>query len=1166
MSRIKSCLTSRYAAFALALLTAVPALADDTEIFRSQAETSGAHPNVLFVMDTSGSMATLVTSPRPPYDPNHDYSNVGSCNSSNLYYVAAAAVPSTPPKCGGSSPATSVGMSTNNCAALAAAFAAGAGYYQDVAAQFRGTSPNKRWNTLANGNSGAVECKTDDGVHGQYSNSPDTVKYIQENNSNPWTATTGSAWGQSGGGTAPYNTSTSYVFYAANWLNWANMPASAYEQTRIDIIKQVATDLSGSLNNVNIGLMRYNPDVSGNAEGGSVIQAIGDISTNRAGFQSAVSGLSANGHTPLTETLYEAQQYLAGRAVDYGNGQIKSVAASRTGGSSTSNTYQTPIQYQCQKNYVVYLTDGLPTTDTSANTKVSNLPGFTYRTGSSCGTPPGSTSDGGQCMDDLAAHMNTKDLSPLPGLQTAQTYMIGFGNDPDLATTGTPYLNAVADAGGTGAAHTAEDADSLTATLQQIFSDIQETSASFITPAVSVNAFNRTQTQGDLYFSVFKASLGLHWPGNLKKYRLIAGNPDRIVDSNNVSAVDTNGFFANGTTSFWSAAADGSDVTRGGALENIPQPASRNIYTNITSNRLLTDAGNALLTTNGNLTDAVLNTGGTNPTRDTVIDYTRGYDVNDANGDGSRTDPGPQIMGDPLHGKPALVTYGGTTGSPDVNDTVVFVPTNDGMLHAIAAKNGSGGGRELWSFVPQQLLYRLVDLYQNADTATRSYGLDGDVQVLKYDVNQDGVVDASAGDFVWLFFGMRMGHDSTGNSYYFALDVTDRNSPKMLWVDGSTQLPGLGQTWSTPTIARVNVGPNGAANTNAQKLVLIFGGGYDMAAESPTNRTESSGNRVFMVDAETGALLWSAGPSGADLNLVKMTNAIPSAITVIDTDGDRFADRMYAADLGGRIWRFDIFNGNTASTLVTGGAIAQLGAGSVSPAVAQVDNRRFYSSPDVTPVQTRGASPFFNIAIGSGYRGHPLDSTTTDRFYSVRDKQPYAHLTQANYNAIVPILDGNLVDITANPAGTAVPASQPGWKLSMTRNGAGEKVLAESTTVNNVILFTSFQPQSAAAGDPCFPANINRAYAVSLYTGKPSLDFNDDGVVDVNDLSITLGQTGIVGGVNVSFLNDGTHVDPNDPNSPLNPAKTACQFGSQLLKCPQVGNTVRTFWRRRDAQ
>ncbi len=58
----------------------------------------------------------------------------------------------------------------------------------------------------------------------------------------------------------------------------------------------------------------------------------------------------------------------------------------------------------------------------------------------------------------------------------------------------------------------------------------------------------------------------------------------------------------------------------------------------------------------------------------------------------------------------------------------------------------------------------------------------------------------------------------------------------------------------------------------------------------------------------TGSLIWRAGPSrtrGADADVVEMKNAIPGDVRVFDLSGDGFADRMYAADLGGRVWRFD---------------------------------------------------------------------------------------------------------------------------------------------------------------------------------------------------------------------------------------------------------------------
>ena len=62
-----------------------------------------------------------------------------------------------------------------------------------------------------------------------------------------------------------------------------------------------------------------------------------------------------------------------------------------------------------------------------------------------------------------------------------------------------------------------------------------------------------------------------------------------------------------------------------------------------------------------------------------------------------------------------------------------------------------------------------------------------------------------------------------------------------------------------------------------------------------------------------------------------MTNSIPGDVRAVDLTGDGFADRMYAADIGGRVWRFDIRNGQDASNLVKGGVFASLGVGDAPP-------------------------------------------------------------------------------------------------------------------------------------------------------------------------------------------------------------------------------------------
>jgi len=1129
----------------LTAFVAMPVLADDSEIYQSQASATGARPNVLFIIDTSGSMNTDVDLTPAPYNPTTTYASTG-CDSNEIYYGTDA---DNPPTCTSSNhfPKTSF-----KCDAATAALitAGGSGYWPGLgnsaakSAQYRysNSTNDSRWRSIRAGNTDPIECQADDGVHGE--STGNSKKWIgQQSDGGPWISANLNRWN---------SISNAYFFYTANYLNYLAGPGTA-TSTRLEIVRDVAINLASSLSNVNLGLMRY----STTAQGGYVLQPVQDIATGRTNIIKTLQDFQkgdGEGNTPLSETFYEASLYLQGKKWDYGS--VSKPATSISSSMVNGDTYKSPIEYSCQKNYVVYLTDGAPTGDIDANSKIATMIGKTCANQVEPFHDGGWVTGSGICMDELAGWMaddKNTDLKPgIAGNQNALTYMIGFGNS--LASS-LPYLNAIAAAGGTNKAYTAGDVPTLTAALQTIFSGLQEDSATFVTPSISVNAFNRAQTDTDLFFSLFKVGKRQHWDGNLKKYKLLNS---KIVDKNDVDAVDADGFFSDSSWSLWSPTKDGSDVTAGGAVANLKAPDDRKLYTSIAGNDL-TATGNAI--TVANMTDSRVGAGSSTTACGAAcqeaVAWARGFDVDDINGDNSTTDQR-KFMGDPMHGRPAVVTYGQTSGVPAESDSVVYMPTNDGFLHAIRGPTASSG-EELWAYAPPELLNRLSKLRAKT-AAAHSYGLDGDVRVLKMDKNQNGVIDS--GDYVYLFFGMRGG----GNRYY-AMDVTNPTKPKMLWNIGAVELPGIGQTWSPPIVTRVNVK---SGNTDAEKFVLIFGGGYDTTQESQAYSTDGVGNRIYMVEAKTGTLLWSAGGPGStpapdllfNTSGKEMNNSIPGRITVIDTNGDGFADRMYAGDMGGRVWRFDIFNGEARDKLVTGGIIAKLGVGGISPAPAAANNRRFYNAPDVALVQFRGIDPYYNIAIGSGYRGHPLDTATTERFYSLRDKAPYAQLTQSDYNSLTPLLDGDLVDITANPVGTTVTDADKGWKLTMNKNGSGEKILAESTTVNNVILFTSFEPNILGGSGPCYPQTLNRAYALTAFGGKPALDFNDDKKVDNNDISTNLKQEGIVGDVNVALIRN----SDSDPNSPTMPP-TICLAGTEVLKkCVNVGGTVRTFWNRVDAQ
>src|SRR5205085_10648697 len=112
--------------------------------------------------------------------------------------------------------------------------------------------------------------------------------------------------------------------------------------------------------------------------------------------------------------------------------------------------------------------------------------------------------------------------------------------------------------------------------------------------------------------------------------------------------------------------------------------------------------------------------------------------------------------------------------------------------------------------------------------------------------------------------------------------------------------------------------------------VLVFGARYDTAEDAEPPTADSAGRGIYIVNATTGALIWSATPgcttSATCLQVAGLTHAIPSEVTFVDRDNDGLTDKIYVGDLGGNIWRVDVSAAATTSWSVT--KIAALGCDS----------------------------------------------------------------------------------------------------------------------------------------------------------------------------------------------------------------------------------------------
>lgn len=853
------------------------------------------------------------------------------------------------------------------------------------------------------------------------------------------------------------------------------------------------------------------------------------LSTKRDELKNIVQELPTSGNTPIAGALVEATRYFRGESAYYGltrysratnrvsvpeamvdvvasrdalntpadcstNSYSSSDCASeRYNASSHRPTYKSPITYDCQPNHIIYLSDGEPTVfDRNIQDYYNQLTGDTCRAGNS----------GSDCAKKIAQFLRREDQKPGVEGSYVTVHTISFAQRVQLLQD-----MALEGAYNPGTFRLATNEQGLLKALENATQQVTRQNSSFVSAGVSINQLNRVTHNDELYFSLFRPETGRVWPGNLKRYRLLN---NQIVDFNENNATE-DGKFLPSALSWWPEMVqgrqliDGDEVGKGGIAGQLS--TDRTVYTNINMER----DGSANLTDSSNTFDAndpdkfnLADLGvATEQERQRLVYWVTGSDP-----DLATTTPTPiiephNVIGDPLHSQPTVVSYSDNFDGPpqDKSDIRqrVFVGTNHGFLHVVDTNDG----QEKWSFIPKELLPKLSNIYRNA--GDYDYGLDGSITInFVNDVDNDGVVDIGT-DTVYLYVGMRRG----GSSYY-ALDISNPDAPRLLFIidPSKTGFAQLGETWSKPLVADIKF-----ASATQPTNVIIFGGGYDTEQDDSRGQpsaTDSVGNRVFIADAATGEHLWNSHEAGVQAprvdgvpGLITEMNGVPSNITGFDIDGDGLMDHFYASDTKAQIFRFDV--DNSAGT-ITGGRIAHL-----QTANDAENNRRFYYQPDVALIRGQGET-FASVSIGSGYRAGPLDITVKDNFYVLKDKGVLSKIFDMDVSR------DQLVDVTrlvgdSNNDGQTDAAAEientnaRGWYLTF--SASGEKVIERSITFNNTVMFTSYSPPGTLVSVCEGRTGVSRLYQLDIFDGNPFFDRNEDGRLTESDRTMNLNVPGI---------------------------------------------------------
>lgn len=820
-------------------------------------------------------------------------------------------------------------------------------------------------------------------------------------------------------------------------------------------------------------------------------------------------------------------------------------------GSGTGTRYVSPLDggSACAKIYVINLMFQVSQQEDNSDTAIK----ASKANGGMAGI---NLSGQANKFSTVIEYMNDVDLGDgtfgtvgaIDGIQNVVSYFIVDPTKINVTTT------SYSQAGATGVPLPLDsNPEGLVGTLNGIFKSILSVSTTFVAPSVPVNVFNRAQIVNEVFLALFEADPDSRpfWPGNLKKLRIGLNsitNVPELLDANGLGAIDIDGRLKREAVTFWTDpatlptptstdvvdGADGRAIKRGGAGQQVPgfatgTPGLLNSATG--ARQMFTEdpggSGNKLLALNADTTTAsalwteltsqwspattaTSHAAATAAEKDRALldlRYLRGYAAGDIADTTSLRD---WFMGDPLHSRPRPVNYGArgsfTEENPDIR---ILVATTDGALRMIrnTATDGSQDGGEAWAFMPRDSLPLQDRLRQGTvGTPIHPIGLDGSPVVFQKDVNFDGTIDPNDGDFVWLFVGQRRG----GKGYY-ALDITDPDAPSFMWkIDKDTAGFGeLGQTWSTPATGMLQYG-------TSPRPVLIFGGGYngddggdnlgDLGKDAAnrgggTGTDDDEGNAVFVVDAETGALVWKAvrggsnGYSSASLSFTHtdLADSIPTELAAADMDGDGLVDRLYFGDTGGRVWRGDLHGSDRANWSLT--VLANLGRHYDN---AASNDLRFFNRPDIVP--TRDIDGIYDaVLLGTGDRENPTDTSVQNWFFAIKDRSvqsgtpPTTVIEPTDFADLsVDCFADNSCDDT-----TLDKLSAAGWRISLA--DAGEKNLATAVTSGGTVFFTTFVP-NAPVGSCELSEGTGFQYAVSLQQAEPVFNYNL-----ANDLSgITL--------------------------------------------------------------
>jgi type IV pilus assembly protein PilY1 len=894
------------------------------------------------------------------------------------------------------------------------------------------------------------------------------------------------------------NTNTcTYTEEMTNYANWY-----AYYRTRMQMMKTSSSlaliDLSTSYR---LGFMSIN-----NATGSDFLD-ITDITTasggQKAKFYAKLFAAKPSGTTPLKKALYTAGRYYAGKLTT-----INNVSAGD------------PVEYACQRNYTLLSTDGYWNETTTpyradGSTEIGNTDGSEAR-------PYYDGNSQSNTLADIAEYYYATDLRAS-----------AFGNTTNRSTGTDVSSNSYSNGQqrmytftlGLGASgYMLFDSSYASATSGDYYDVLKGTTTSSSTlsagtcPWQSSGACNwptpanNTQTAVDDLWHAAINGRGAYYsaasPSELKTGLTNFVNAVSAATSNSAAATASTPNLSASTSNFLFASSfcsakwfgelaryAGSDcTTASGALTTSPlldnlSWSARKVYTynpaasstlipfewsGLTSTMQgyfkvaamsglsqMCSSGSTCLPTSSQVDSSTAGTttgaGGIN-----LVNYLRGDRSNEGTGNTKYYFPRTHVLGDIVDSQAVYVKapsfnysdagYSSFKTANASRQGMVYVGANDGMLHAF----NSDTGAEAWAYVPSMLLPSLYKLADKNYASTHRHFVNG--SLTRADIHVDNA-----------WHTILVGGLGGGGRGYYALDVTDPSSPKVLWeftydtstASAYTRDEDLGYSFGTPIVTKLSDGTWAA----------LISSGYN-------NVSPGSGKgHVWVLNAATGAMLYkistgmgsnSSGSLVSGCSVLPCPSGLAKLSAWVDNARNNTAQYVYGGDIYGNVWRFDV----TALTASGGSASVQL--------LTTLSDASGARQPVTTTPELGYVNSQHMVYVGTGsYLGvSDVSTTQTQSMYAIKDPLTGSSTSAALYASprstvcgtsttsgcfVQQVLASNGSTRTASSTVTydIDLGSMYGWFVDMPVSG--ERINVDSTLSNGTLVFVSNVPSSSGA-------------------------------------------------------------------------------------------------------